>query len=72
MKPMTEIIQVLDRVRLTEDVTTEGITLKMGSEGTAVFKHRQDDAFEVEFFTPIHAVVGVHASKLEVAVHPIS
>ncbi len=60
-------IRVLDRVRLTEDLTTEGVTLKTGAEGTAVFKHRRNrhgDAFEVEFSTPIHAVVGVYASKL--------
>jgi hypothetical protein len=60
-------IRVLDRVRLTEDVTTEGVTLKTGAEGTAMFKHRPNtlgDAFEVEFSTPIHAVIGVYASKL--------
>jgi hypothetical protein len=62
-----QTIRVLDRVRLTEDLTTEDVSLKRGAEGTAVFKHRpnrQGGAFEVEFFTPIHAVVGVYASKL--------
>jgi len=60
-------IEVLDRVRLTEDLTAEGVVLKRGAEGTAVFKHRPNEhgeAFEIEFSTPIHAVVGVPASKL--------
>ncbi len=63
----SQTIRVLDRVRLTEDLTTEGVTLKTGAEGTAVFKHRPNskgDAFEVEFSTPNHAVVGVYVSKL--------
>jgi len=60
-------IHVLDRVRLTETVTAEGVSVPCGAEGTAVLKHRstgQDDAFEVEFTKPAHAVIGVHASKL--------
>ncbi len=60
-------IEVLDRVRLTEDLTAEGVVLRKGAEGTAVFKHRANEhgeAFEVEFSSPIHAVVGVQASKL--------
>jgi hypothetical protein len=60
-------IRVLDRVRLTEAVIAEGVSVPSGAEGTAVFKHHsigKEDAFEIEFTKPTHAVIGVHASKL--------
>ncbi len=64
----SQTIDVLDMVRLREDVTTEGVTLKAGAVGTAVFRHRPNgrgDAFEVEFGAPYDAVFGVYTCSLE-------
>ena len=57
-------IKELDRVTLTQEVVAEGYVLPEGAEGTAVLRHGRGEAFEVEFTTPYHAVVGIPSSLL--------
>ena len=57
-------IKEYDRVRLAEEVLAEGHVLPKGAEGTVVLRHSRGEAFEVEFTTPFHSVVGVPSSLL--------
>lgn len=57
-------IRELARVRLVEEFLAEGYVLPEGAEGTVVLEHGKGEAFEVEFTTPFHAVVGVPADLL--------
>ena len=62
--PDGSAIRELARVRLVQEFWSEGYVLPEGAEGTVVLEHGQGEAFEVEFTTPFHAVVGVPADML--------
>ena len=55
----------LDVVRLVADADLEGEALVAGSEGTVLLVHDAGAAYEVEFMSPRHAIVGVPADLLE-------
>jgi hypothetical protein len=62
--PSVPGIKVFDCVRLNAEIQVEGHRLPVGAEGAVVFAHGQGEAFEVEFTSPFHAVVGVPARLL--------
>ena len=64
VQPTVASIKEFDRVRLLTETLAEGYLLPEGAEGTVVLKHGRGEAFEVEFTTPFHAVVGVEAARL--------
>ena len=60
-------IKLLGRVRLAEEFLSEGYLLPEGAEGTVVLEHGEGEAYEVEFTSPFHAVVGVPSALLRSA-----
>ncbi|MES2023016.1 MAG: DUF4926 domain-containing protein [Pseudomonadota bacterium] len=57
-------IQELDVVRLLAEVTLDEGRLPVGTLGTAVFRHQNGEAFEVEFMTPFHALLTLRANEV--------
>ena len=58
-------VHELDRVRLLAAVRTDGGLLPSGSTGTAVYRYRNGEAFEVEFVVPFHTLLTLRASEVE-------
>ena len=58
-------IQELDRVRLLADVKTGDGVLPLGSTGTAVYRYRDGEAFEVEFTIPFNALLTLRTREIE-------
>lgn len=57
-------IRELDLVRLLAEVKLDEGRLPIGAMGTAVYRHRDGEAFEVEFIDPFPAVVTLRASEI--------
>lgn len=57
-------IQELDVVRLLAEVSLDEGRLPVGSLGTAVFRHLNGEAFEVEFMSPFHALLTLRANEV--------
>lgn len=57
-------IQELDVVRLLAEVALDQGRLPIGALGTAVYRHQNGEAFEVEFMTPFHALLTLRASEV--------
>lgn len=57
-------IEELDIVRLLAEVTLDEGRLPIGTLGTAVYRHQNGEAFEVEFLTPFHALLTLRANEV--------
>lgn len=57
-------IRELDVVRLLAEVQLDEGRLPIGALGTAVYRHRDGEAFEVEFIDPFPAVVTLRTSEI--------
>lgn len=60
-------IQELDVVRLLAEVKMDEGHLPIGTIGTAVYRHRDGEAFEVEFSAPFHALLTLRANEIAAA-----
>lgn len=57
-------VRELDVVRLLAEVKLDEGQLPAGALGTAVYRHRNGEAFEVEFILPFHALLTLRASEI--------
>ncbi len=57
-------IEELDIVRLLAEVTLDEGRLPIGTLGTAVYRHQNGEAFEVEFLAPFHALLTLRANEV--------
>lgn len=57
-------IAELSRVRLTEAVASDDLSLSAGMIGTVVYGYAAGDAYEVEFTGPVRGVVTVLRGQL--------
>lgn len=60
-------IQELDMVRLLAEVKMDEGHLPIGTLGTAVYRYRDGEAFEVEFSAPFHALLTLRANEIAAA-----
>ncbi|CAN5399269.1 hypothetical protein BH10PSE15_BH10PSE15_09930 [soil metagenome] len=60
-------IQELDVVRLLAEVKMDEGHLPIGTIGTAVYRYRDGEAFEVEFSAPFHALLTLRANEIAAA-----
>lgn len=57
-------LRELQRVQLLGQYTSDEVTLRPGAEGTIVYRHRNGEAFEVEFPNPMGTVLTLKSDEI--------